>query len=82
MMCPISFERMVDPVVASDGHTYEREQQWFDLHNTTSQKQEKASDFFSLNIKPRFENIDYGMERGPDARYGGKCQWIGRRVKQ
>jgi hypothetical protein len=31
---------MLDPVVASDGHTYEREQiqQWFNLHNTTSPK--------------------------------------------
>ena len=40
MMCPISFERMVEPVIASDGHTYERAeiQQWFDLHNTTSPK--------------------------------------------
>ena len=24
MLCPITFDRMVDPVVASDGHTYER----------------------------------------------------------
>ena len=23
--CPIGFERMVDPVVAADGHTYDRE---------------------------------------------------------
>ena len=40
VMCPISCERMVEPVFASDGHTYEREQiqQWFDLHNTTSPK--------------------------------------------
>ena len=40
MMCPISCERMVEPVMASDGHTYERAQiqQWFDLHNTTSPK--------------------------------------------
>jgi hypothetical protein len=31
---------MVEPVVVSDGHTYERAQiqQWFDLHNTTSPK--------------------------------------------
>jgi hypothetical protein len=31
---------MVEPVIASDGHTYERAQiqQWFDLHNTTSPK--------------------------------------------
>jgi hypothetical protein len=31
---------MVEPVFASDGHTYEHEQiqQWFDLHNTTSPK--------------------------------------------
>ena len=40
MMCPISCERMVEPVMASDGHTYERAQiqQWFDLHNTMSPK--------------------------------------------
>ena len=38
MECPISQERMVDPVVAGDHHSYERKfiQAWFDKGNTTS----------------------------------------------
>jgi len=36
-ICPISQEIMTDPVILSDGHTYEREYiiEWF-IHNTTS----------------------------------------------
>ena len=68
MMCPISCERMVEPVVASDGHTYERAQiqQWFNLHNTTSPKTGETLTFLSLDRKPRFENTNHGMERWTD----------------
>ena len=40
MACSISFERMLDPVVASDGHTYERSsiETWFDGGHTRSPK--------------------------------------------
>jgi hypothetical protein len=38
MECPISQERMEDPVVAGDHHSYDRKfiQAWFDKGNTTS----------------------------------------------
>ena len=36
-ICPISLDLMTDPVVASDGFTYEREciTKWFSEHNTS-----------------------------------------------
>ena len=36
-VCPISYEIMRDPVICSDGHTYERENitQWLHNHNTS-----------------------------------------------
>lgn len=36
-ICPISRELMVDPVIAADGHTYDRPwiQQWLELHRTS-----------------------------------------------
>uniref|UniRef100_A0A6C0E6Q6 U-box domain-containing protein n=1 Tax=viral metagenome TaxID=1070528 RepID=A0A6C0E6Q6_9ZZZZ len=38
--CPISYEVMKDPVICSDGHSYERSaiQEWFDRGNNTSPK--------------------------------------------
>ena len=40
MKCSISLERLVDPVIASDGHTYSRTeiQHWFDSGRKTSPK--------------------------------------------
>ena len=37
LRCPITLEVMVDPVIASDGHSYEREaiQRWFSTHRTS-----------------------------------------------
>eukprot|EP00698_Gefionella_okellyi_P008352 TRINITY_DN2069_c0_g1_i12.p2 TRINITY_DN2069_c0_g1~~TRINITY_DN2069_c0_g1_i12.p2 ORF type:complete len:221 (-),score=38.39 TRINITY_DN2069_c0_g1_i12:1291-1953(-) len=37
LLCPITLELMLDPVVAADGHTYEREhiQKWFETHCTS-----------------------------------------------
>jgi hypothetical protein len=39
-ICPITLELMVDPVVAADGHTYDRGpiQEWFDRGSSTSPK--------------------------------------------
>lgn len=36
-MCPIGFEQMNDPVICSDGHTYERKniEQWLNTHSTS-----------------------------------------------
>merc|ERR1740129_1344041 len=36
-MCPIMHERMNEPVLAADGHTYERQaiQRWLQMHNTS-----------------------------------------------
>ena len=38
--CPITQFRMVDPVLAKDGHSYDRKaiQQWFDAGHNTSPK--------------------------------------------
>eukprot|EP00005_Dracoamoeba_jomungandri_P002437 CAMPEP_0174253550 /NCGR_PEP_ID=MMETSP0439-20130205/2918_1 /TAXON_ID=0 /ORGANISM="Stereomyxa ramosa, Strain Chinc5" /LENGTH=248 /DNA_ID=CAMNT_0015334633 /DNA_START=75 /DNA_END=821 /DNA_ORIENTATION=- len=37
LVCPISLELMTDPVLAEDGHTYDRAsiEQWFTTHNTS-----------------------------------------------
>jgi ATP-dependent DNA helicase PIF1 len=36
-LCPIGFEQMIDPVICSDGHTYERAniEKWLKTHNTS-----------------------------------------------
>jgi hypothetical protein len=34
-LCPITTEIMKDPVVLSDGHTYERAAEWLRTHNTS-----------------------------------------------
>merc|ERR1712003_15117 len=36
-MCPIMHERMNEPVLAADGHTYERQaiEKWLQMHNTS-----------------------------------------------
>jgi len=36
-MCPIMHERMCEPVLAADGHTYERQaiERWLQMHNTS-----------------------------------------------
>lgn len=37
LICPITHEIMSDPVIAADGHTYEREgiERWFETHETS-----------------------------------------------
>jgi hypothetical protein len=54
---------MVEPVMASDGHTYERAQiqQWFDLHNTTSPK--TGETLTSLVLTPNLSLKTQIMER-------------------
>merc|ERR1719327_592295 len=45
-LCPITNEVMVDPVMAADGHSYERcaIERWFDLGHHTSPKTNAALD--------------------------------------
>ena len=59
MVCPISCERMVEPVMASDGHTYERAeiQKWFNLHNTTSPKTRETLTSLVLTPNPSLKTL-------------------------
>jgi hypothetical protein len=43
LRCPISLELMEDPVIALDGHTYEREaiEKWFECSNSSPLTNEK-----------------------------------------
>jgi hypothetical protein len=43
LRCPISLELMQDPVIALDGHTYEREaiEKWFECSNSSPLTNEK-----------------------------------------
>lgn len=51
--CPITSEIMRDPVVASDGFSYEREaiQHWFDSHNRSPMTNAVLDD---LSLRPNF----------------------------
>jgi hypothetical protein len=46
LVCPITFELMKDPVIASDGHTYERcaIEQWFERAQTSPVTNEPVPD--------------------------------------
>jgi len=52
MLCPISHEIMQDPVMAMDGHTYERSriEEWFRSHNTSPMTREAISTQLLPNI--------------------------------
>jgi hypothetical protein len=55
-MCPITQEIMLDPVIASDGHTYERRaiDEWLRQHNSsplTSQQLENRNLLPSHTLK-------------------------------
>lgn len=45
-LCSITLKVMIDPVMASDGHTYEREaiEQWLQTHDTSPKTNEKLED--------------------------------------
>jgi hypothetical protein len=64
LKCPITHERMVDPVVASDGHTYERAAivTWFSLKRTSPMTNEAlASSVLTPNrlAKSMLAQLDY-----------------------
>ncbi len=44
--CPITYEVMKDPVIASDGHTYERKaiEEWLQNHDRSPLTNEKLQD--------------------------------------
>eukprot|EP00483_Globobulimina_turgida_P010910 UN10931 len=44
--CPINYEMMADPVIAHDGHTYERKsiEEWFTNHDSSPITREKLDD--------------------------------------
>ena len=62
--CPISQQIMTDPVVTSDGHTYQRDQilLWFQNHNTSPLTGLSLS---SLNVIPNMILRNQISERFP-----------------
>jgi len=59
-ICPISFELMVDPVMCSDGHTYERDaiEDWLSSHNTspkTNEELQTSALFPNHNLRAAIE---------------------------
>ena len=51
LICPITHEMMTDPVIASDGHTYERKAilSWFSKHTTSPMTNKELP---NLNVIP------------------------------
>ena len=49
--CPITHQRMIDPVIASDGYTYEREavQKWLKTKSTSPMTNEQMDDRLTTN---------------------------------
>jgi hypothetical protein len=49
-MCPIGFDVMVDPVICSDGHTYERKniQNWLEISNRSPKTNEVMPNSFLI----------------------------------
>jgi Mg-chelatase subunit ChlD len=52
-LCPITYEMMTDPVILSDGQTYERQaiEQWLQTHNTSPLSNSRAS---LADLKPNY----------------------------
>ena len=64
LCCPISRELMQDPVVAEDGHSYEREAitKWFKYHNTspmTNQELEEQDLIPNIALKRLVEHFTF-----------------------
>lgn len=65
-ICPISLDVMVDPVVAADGHTYERAaiEAWLETHNTSPMTREPlAHKNVVPNVALRTMIVDFQQER-------------------
>ena len=62
VMCPISHELMVDPVIAADGNTYERKEieEWLETHDTsplTRQRLDNQSLTTNRVVKQQIEKL-------------------------
>jgi len=70
MKCPITLERMIDPVVVSDGHSYERFaiQDWFDKGNRISPLTGQA---ITTNIIPN-QSLKIQIDARIDSHLRGK----------
>ena len=60
-LCPIMYELFREPVVASDGHTYEREaiEKWLKTRNTSPRNGEPISGLLvaNLNLKKLLQDL-------------------------
>ena len=68
--CPITLAVMVDPVIAWDGHTYERDPiaRWLQRHSTSPMTGENLPDFtLRPNHSMRSQIINYGEKLAREA---------------
>lgn len=60
-ICPITYELMRDPVVASDGHTYEKAaiEKWLKSHQTSPRNGEPMGPILipNINVKKLIQDI-------------------------
>jgi hypothetical protein len=60
-MCPITYELLRDPVVASDGHTYEKSaiEKWLKSHQTSPRSGEPMTSLIipNINLKKLIQDI-------------------------
>ena len=83
VMCPISHELMVDPVLAADGNSYERKEieQWLENHDTspvTNLQLETKTLFENHAVKQQIEKLVESGELD-----GDMCvEWLERKHKQ
>ena len=66
MLCPITYEIMRDPVMAEDGHTYERTAiaQWWAANKNSPMTREVISNAFLPN-RPLRELIQDWLQHNP-----------------
>jgi len=67
-VCPITLEPMLDPVMAADGHTYERRaiEDWFKMHNRSPMTNEHMPHTLLLE-NPAARRIDRLIDEVQDA---------------
>jgi len=74
-MCPIMHERMQEPVLAADGHTYERQaiEKWLQMHNTSPMTGAPlAHRYLTENFALR--HLIASCDAGPPASFGCSSQ--------